>query len=35
MPKVQAQMNEFNRAVLSRCPNINSLYRMVPFLTNG
>ena len=35
LPKVKMQLNEFNRAVLSRCPNINSLYRVVPFLTNG
>ena len=35
LPKVRMQLNEFNRTVMSRCPNINSLYRMVPFLTNG
>ncbi len=35
LPKVKMQLNEFNRTVMSRCPNINSLYRMVPFLTNG
>ena len=35
LPEVKMQLNEFNRAVLSRCPNINSLYRVVPFLTNG
>ena len=35
LPKVRMQLNEFNRAVMSRCPDINSLYRMVPFLTNG
>ena len=35
LPKVKMQLSEFNRTVMSRCPNVNSLYRMVPFLTNG
>jgi hypothetical protein len=35
LPAVHMQLTEFNRAVLSRCLTINSVYRLIPFLTNG
>ena len=35
LPAVHMQQSDFNRAVLSRCPTINSMYRLIPFLTNG
>ena len=35
LPEVSMQQSEFNRAVLSRCPTLNAVYRVLPFLTNG
>lgn len=35
IPELWMQQTAFNRAVLSRCPTINSVYEFIPFLTNG
>jgi predicted alpha/beta-fold hydrolase len=34
-PELQYTPNEFNSAVLDRCPTMQSTYECTPFLTNG
>lgn len=34
-PDLQYTPNEFNSAVLDRCPTMQSTYECTPFLTNG